>query len=329
MEEAAGPKVKRHREQFRRICFTLNNWVEGEYVWITEVLPSKCIWMVVGKEIGESGTNHLQGACIFRCPVQFQTIKRWIGLGRAHFERMRGSPKSNFEYCTKEDKEAFTYGQMPEQGKRNDIHAATELLQNGATMQELAEEHPTEVVKYHRGLSVYRNLIQKPRDISTPPSVYWLYGDTGTGKTRSAYESTRDVFKESIWFSNNSMDWFDGYEGQDVAIFDDFRSKGVKFDWLLRILDRYPLRVPVKGGFSNWFPKVIIITTPESIRNTFERRLEHKPEDIRQLERRVTASFCFPEDREQFSSIFMERGESSRSDVSSDGANLGGSMGCQ
>lgn len=86
--------------------------------------------------------------------------------------------------------------------------------------------------------------------------------------------------------------WFDGYMGQEVAVFDDFRPWWCRFDYLLRLLDRYPMQVPVKGGFVNWIPEIIIITTQKSIRDTFtgEYRTD---EDIRQLERRVQRSVRF------------------------------------
>lgn len=52
------------------------------------------------------------------------------------------------------------------------------------------------------------------------------------------------------------------------------------------------MQVPIKGGFVNWIPEIIIITTQKSIRDTFvgEYRTD---EDLRQLERRVTRRVHF------------------------------------
>ena len=58
------------------------------------------------------------------------------------------------------------------------------------------------------------------------------------------------------------MGWFDGYDGHDTAIFDDFRASVNRFAYILRVLDRYPMDVPVKGGFVNWNPKYIVFTCP-------------------------------------------------------------------
>ncbi len=84
--------------------------------------------------------------------------------------------------------------------------------------------------------------------------VYW--GHTGTGKTRLAHILT----KRRAWVSPSNV-WFDGYEGQEDVIFDDFSSEDMNRGMFLRLFDRYPMTVPVKGGFVNWTPKRAFITS--------------------------------------------------------------------
>jgi len=43
--------------------------------------------------------------------------------------------------------------------------------------------------------------------------------------------------------------------------------------------------------------------------DTYKDRLAHRAEDVRQLERRVTKSFAFPEDKPEFDALFALRGE--------------------
>jgi hypothetical protein len=81
--------------------------------------------------------------------------------------------------------------------------------------------------------------------------VLWYYGPTGCGKTRRAYE---EAVLGTFWFSSNNLQWFDGYCGQQTAVFDDFRPDHCSFSFLLRLLDIYPLQVPVKHGFTDWVP---------------------------------------------------------------------------
>jgi hypothetical protein len=68
---------------------------------------------------------------------------------------------------------------------------------------------------------------------------------------------------------------FDGYAGEEVLLLDDFRSS-IIFNDLLRVLDRYPLRVNVKGSHS-WacWTKVVIsanIPLAEQYPNLSERK---------------------------------------------------------
>lgn len=102
------------------------------------------------------------------------------------------------------------------------------------------------------------------------PIVLWFFGPTGTGKTRTAVEIAEEAGKE-YWMSHGeTLNWFDGYTGQEYAIIDDFRRGMCKFNYLLRLLDRYTLAVPIKGGFTKWNPKVIIITCPVSAKESWQ-----------------------------------------------------------
>jgi len=285
----------RQRIRYRRIVFTVNNYTAAEYASLCAWTPT---WLVIGKEKGEQGTPHLQGAAILGQQMYLAAIKKIPGLERARIEPMRGSPEHSLAYCSKEDAAPYIYGTLPQPGKRTDVAMAVEAVQEGQTMVDLATTNGIAVVKYFKGLTVLRSLLVPHR--TEPPLVYWLHGATGTGKTKCAFLHAESVCPSSVWISSGSLQWFDGYDGQHTAIIDDFRPKGVKFDWLLRLFDRYPMLVPFKGGFVNWGPKVIIVTTPHPLVDTFEARSKHLPEDIAQLERRVTRSFCFPDDEAAF-----------------------------
>lgn len=76
-------------------------------------------------------------------------------------------------------------------------------------------------------------------------------------------------------------------------VFDDFRPQHLEFPFLLRLLDRYPLRVEVKGGTTTWSPRTIIITTPQDPTLTY---FAHTREDLAQLTRRISRVHEFPKD---------------------------------
>jgi len=289
--------AKRAQSRLRRFVFTLNNYTEEEYLDVTTRLTEYCKWMIVAKETGEQGTPHLQGACILEKQTAFSTIKTLPGLRRARLAEMRGKPEDSVRYCSKQDLQPFEFGSLPSPGKRNDIHNAAERILEGQNLRDLAKdtEGAVAVVKFHKGLTVLRSLTRPDR--SQPPKVFWIYGQTGTCKTRCAFESARELVgnnDDDIWISSGGLRWFDGYDGQSVAIFDDFRAKHVlNFAFFLRLLDRYPMSVEFKGGFVKWLPRFIFITCPYEPDVCFSKRKEHVPEDIAQLHRRLTKVYHF------------------------------------
>jgi len=282
--------------KYRRIVFVLNNWTQEEFDHLAG-LP--CSWMIMARETAPTtGTPHLQGAMILSKQMSHSALKTFLG-SRVNFRRMDGEPQDSDVYCSKQDPNPFVKGTLPRQGKRNDIHNAVERVRAGATLRDLAADADVgsaiAVVKFSKGLTVLRSALAPRRD--SPPLVFWCYGPTGTGKTRACFSNGSDMFgTDGVWLSSGTLQWFDGYDGQPVAIFDDFRPKDISFNFLLRILDRYPVQVPFKGGFANWNPKVIFITAPKSPSSLFAVRKEHCPEDIRQLERRITACYDFDDD---------------------------------
>ena len=122
--------------------------------------------------------------------------------------------------------------------------------------------------------------------------VLWFRGESGEGKSRMAVDIAKK-YNLDYWISNDSLKWFDGYHGQEMAILDDFR-KGMLGDWsfLLRLLDGYPLLVQVKGAHVKWCPKIIVITSPGTPGEAFQwinREGEAQSWDHQdQLERRLT-----------------------------------------
>lgn len=286
MQLTTRPAQRPSRVRLRRFCFTLNNWSDDEYKSITEY---PCSWMIVGKEVGKEGTPHLQGACVLGKQIDFNTLKRHPGFKRCHIETMKGSVEDNINYCSKEDSSPFVAGTPPKPGKRNDIDNLVDLMREGKTVVDLIRDDQlsiSPIIRYPKGFSLVSNTLHRPKRTG-PPTVIWVYGSTGTYKTRCVCEFA-DALGE-YWISAGDLRWFDGYTGQPTVIFDDLRTRHAKFDVLLRLLDRYPFRVEFKGGFTDWIPKLILVTAPKSPRDMWNLRTD---EDIRQLERRITKVLC-------------------------------------
>ena len=82
-------------------CLTLNNWTEQEYVQIKSFFSSNSsnVW-IIGKEIGDNGTPHLQMYCAFNPKVRFTAIKKVCD--RLHVEKMISTKAKNLAYCAKD-----------------------------------------------------------------------------------------------------------------------------------------------------------------------------------------------------------------------------------
>jgi hypothetical protein len=98
------------RVRSNRICFTINNYHEIDILdqWnkYIEAKGEEINYLVIGEEIGSSGTPHLQGFLHLKkdpksCGIQFW--KSEIPAGQtAHFENAKGTDEQNLEYCKKD-----------------------------------------------------------------------------------------------------------------------------------------------------------------------------------------------------------------------------------
>ena len=226
--------------------FTLNNYTEGDVQRYKDMTFN---YLVLGYEVGESGTRHIQGYVIFKRAYRLSQLKKLDP--RAHWDLPHTVDPEN--YCMK----GGDYEQIDNraQGKRNDLKTACEVVKTHG-LDRMIDELPHMYVKYHSG---FDKLVQRKGPRTEKPIVIWIYGETGVGKTRCVFER-----EPNIWISGKNLRWWQGYCNQEAVLFDDFRSDFCTYHELLRILDRYPYQVEVKGGSVEFTSKRIYITSPYS-----------------------------------------------------------------
>jgi hypothetical protein len=221
--------------------------------------------MVIGKEVGESNTPHLQIYVEFSKAVYFNTIKKC--LPTVHIEQAIASSQKNIEYCTK-DNDYVIIGTPREQGKRNDLESFVHSVDTGMSKSDLIDEHPAVMCKYPKFYDTIKiaRCEEKSKQRTEPPKIHILIGKPGSGKTRQVYDNhpIEDIYVVNHGDGSSSSLWFDGYYGQKVVLFDDFYG-WVRYDLMLRLLDRYPLQVQTKGGYTWWCPEVIYITSNKNL----------------------------------------------------------------
>ena len=84
----------------RHWCFTLNNYNEEDYALFLEP-NSSLSYCCVGKEVGDSGTPHLQGFLSFSNARRLNGVTQAYFAGRGHWEISR-SPSKAADYCKKD-----------------------------------------------------------------------------------------------------------------------------------------------------------------------------------------------------------------------------------
>jgi len=216
-------------------------------------------------------------------------VKKFLALGypgcTPHIEQARGTPEQNRDYCSKTDTAVpgsfEEVGELPAKGNRTDLAELALMITKGESLEAIASLNPSEYIRYHGGIKAFHLLTNsKVRNTGVDPIVHWWFGPTGVGKSRKAFET----YGAAAYVKMNDK-WWDGYVGQETVIFDDYRSSLCPFHILLRILDRYPYRVEVKGGSIELSATVFVITTTSRPEVIWHSRTE---EAINQLLRRVT-----------------------------------------
>lgn len=233
-------------------------------------------------ERGEAGTLHYQGCIRFEAPKALGGVKKTLKCMQAHVEVCKNWTALR-AYCGKADTRVdgpWEEGNPGEQGKRNDLRDVCEAVKSGTKFREIVHDYAAEYVKYHKGLAALRSEIDYPRRRDNL-RVYCLYGPSGTGK--SFFVHTR--FPDCYSLSCLTHPWADGYAGERVCLIDDFGPGLMPLDMFKRLLDVYPVRIPVKGGMVSWNPEIIFITTNHEIGSWYP---ACSLRDLEAIRRRIT-----------------------------------------
>jgi hypothetical protein len=151
-ETSAEPKRDLYTKNW---CFTLNNYTIEDEKRIQQQKDCPGVYCVYGREVGDSGTKHLQGF------ISFPTRKRMSYLvkhiGQAHYSMARMISNS-IQYC-KKDGDFVEFGEPPpdkHQGQRNDIERFKEAVKNGLTdLKQIREEHSKFYARHEKFVIAY------------------------------------------------------------------------------------------------------------------------------------------------------------------------------
>jgi len=278
------------RVRAKHWCFTYNNPVENPFEFQKVIEDSwDTSYAVFQPEYGVTGSPHFQGYVEFNSPMSLPALKKLPSAFTIHWEKRHGKREEARDYCMKkadarapkpgEDEstvednsqadDPFLTGPLEvgvfvagaAQGKRTDLHEVSEKVMEGMSLSDIASEHPNSFIRYVRGITALKDTVRKPIAHEDGVLVSLLIGPPGCGKTRKV----RDAEGEHLWVSppGSTMQWFNGYDGHEAVLFDDFdgRMSKVPLSLVLQYLDRYPVHAPTKGSYCWFNPKRIYVTT--------------------------------------------------------------------
>lgn len=280
--------------------FTLNNPTEEEKKRLIE-LEKDVRYKIVGKEVGESATPHLQGYIGFKKPIQFNTVKKLIGE-RAHIETAKGNDEQNKEYCSKDGDVLCEFGKMQKQHNlANQIKEAVKRKHEGATPSEMLEEFGGSYIRYKKhideqSLEIYQHDIKvelkKKMEVArlrywqerlvmelpqhTERTVWWYWEDVGNvGKTWMSKWLV--VMKGAMRFENGkSADIKHGYNGEDTVVFDLTRSAQdhINYEVIESVKNGIMYSTKYESKMKCYSPPKVIVfanTEPDKSKMSFDR----------------------------------------------------------
>lgn len=239
-------------------CLTLNNYTTEEYDALSTNVDAK--YFIIGKEVGESGTPHLQAYFFWSYTKRLSAVKK-INV-RAHWEPTKGNAQQNIDYCSKEDINPLIHGEPPvsphQKGKieKDRWETAFQLAKEGK-LDEIDADIRWRYYRTAKEIKKDHMIEAKDHDGTTG---LWLTGPAGCGKSRKARDDYPGAFKKM------ANKWWDGYQEQDHVLIDDLDPNHACLGHHLKIwTDRYAFPAETKGGVTNIRPKLIIVTSQFTI----------------------------------------------------------------
>jgi hypothetical protein len=220
-------------------------------------------WEWGGKNDKE-GKLHAQFAVALRDQCRAPQARRILG---GHYGPFDGYlepafSKNVWDYVTKAASrvaELPGYGALTDDsGHRSDLDILYEHIANGMPLWDVMSRFPKQFMRNHAAVSKLCAMYDKPRPYG-PSTVEIWWGPTGTGKSHRAFHEYPEAYRKTI-----PGKWWEGYKGESVVVFEEFNpeeDKELRLPELLKILDKYPYQIEIKGASLQLRANHFIFTT--------------------------------------------------------------------
>lgn len=194
-----------------------------------------CVYQL--EKCPETGRLHLQMFLQFDNQIRLSTIKDLCP--GAHAEPCKAAEKNNERYCSKEASRLagpWTYGVKVTKGQRTDWDHVKEMAEAGNKCREIVLAHP-KLAPCVKGINVIIDCVRGPAPTMRDVRVFFLWGETGVGKTHRARNKYPDAYvTHGKYYEGKS---FDGYDGEDTLIMDEWRWDEWPLTLVNTLLDKF------------------------------------------------------------------------------------------
>ncbi|WP_075721959.1 hypothetical protein [Roseburia sp. 499] len=306
-EIKAAKNVQRNAYQI-----TINNPIDKGYTHraIKEELTTSFTtlrYFCMADEIGEQGTYHTHIYVVFTSRVRWSKIKK--SFPEAHIVFPYGTAENNLEYIKKSGKWENTekaetrvegtfeeWGTFPTQkGEKPEMEELYEMVKNGYSNAQILEINNDYILQIDK-LDKLRTMLltEKYKDTRRMDlKVTYIYGATGTGKTRGVLDEHGD---SNVYRVCDYRHPFDGYNCQPVIAFDEYRSQ-LRLSDMLQYCDIYPIELSAR--YSNKFAcyETVYIISNWSLEQQYEQEQKESPESWQAFLRRIHEVIVYHEDK--------------------------------
>lgn len=243
-------------QRFRNFHLTFNNYTQEDFSALQQNLQNHgCYYYVIGEEVGESGTPHLQGTVCYKNARAMSAMIKTFDK-KIHWEPVKDLTGS-IKYCKKDNK-FVAWGEEPKgQGFRTDLLELRDKIANGTTVDEICMDNPILYHQYGRTFNHIEDICLRKKFRTTMTRGIWYWGRTGTGKSHIAFDG---YDPETAYNVPNDNGWWDGYKQQKTVIFNDFRGE-IPYNQMLQLVDKWPCTVRRRGREPMPFTSEFVIVT--------------------------------------------------------------------